>query len=238
MSKGYYSSEREVTFSVDGGRASEYNAGMRYLALGDSISIDDYTGVPGGGAASQFARLIGATEFQNLTQDGCITDGVLEALTRVAASPDVVSLTAGGNDFLLACFYGSAWQAGPDDPEERKDLVVRPLTNLDRICRILADYRCPVILNTVYDPTDGDDRLAEFIGIPATFRRAFEALNQGIRELAAEHGFILSDLQGLFRGHGIVSPDPWIVQKIEPNYAGASAIAKHWYGLFAQIERQ
>ena len=27
-----------------------------YVALGDSISIDDYTGVPGGGAASQLAR--------------------------------------------------------------------------------------------------------------------------------------------------------------------------------------
>jgi hypothetical protein len=27
-----------------------------YLALGDSISIDDYTGVPDGGAASQLAR--------------------------------------------------------------------------------------------------------------------------------------------------------------------------------------
>ena len=27
-----------------------------YLALGDSISIDDYTGVPGGGAPSQLAR--------------------------------------------------------------------------------------------------------------------------------------------------------------------------------------
>ena len=34
---------------------------MNYLALGDSISIDDYTEVAGGGAASQFARLIGAT---------------------------------------------------------------------------------------------------------------------------------------------------------------------------------
>jgi hypothetical protein len=107
---------------------------MQYLALGDSISIDDYTGVPLGGAASQFVRLVGATEFQNLTQDGCITDGVLEILTDLTTSPDVVTLTAGGNDFLLACFYGSSWQADPDSPEERKDLVERPLANLNRIC--------------------------------------------------------------------------------------------------------
>ena len=30
-----------------------------YLALGDSISIDDYTGVHGGGAPSQLARKLG-----------------------------------------------------------------------------------------------------------------------------------------------------------------------------------
>ena len=46
---------------------------MRYLALGDSMSIDDYTGVRGGGAASQLAKLIRASEFIDLTRDGQIT---------------------------------------------------------------------------------------------------------------------------------------------------------------------
>ena len=50
---------------------------MNYLALGDSISIDDYTGVAGGGAASQFAKFIRADPFQNLTRDGNTTDGVM-----------------------------------------------------------------------------------------------------------------------------------------------------------------
>jgi hypothetical protein len=39
---------------------------------------------------------------------------------------------------------------------------------------------------------------------------------------------MLSDLQALFRGHGIVSTEPWIVMQIEPNYAGATAIARQW----------
>ena len=30
-----------------------------YLALGDSMSIDDYTGVAGGGAVNQFYRRLG-----------------------------------------------------------------------------------------------------------------------------------------------------------------------------------
>ncbi len=56
---------------------------MNYLALGDSISIDTYTGRADGGAASQFARLIRATEFQNLTRDGRTTAGVLEAWAKL-----------------------------------------------------------------------------------------------------------------------------------------------------------
>jgi hypothetical protein len=47
-----------------------------YLALGDSISIDDYTGVRGGGAASQLARKLGL-ELVDLTLDGNTTQGCL-----------------------------------------------------------------------------------------------------------------------------------------------------------------
>jgi hypothetical protein len=69
-----------------------------YLALGDSISIDDYTGVRGG-APSQLARTLGV-ELVDLTRDGNTTDGVLADLVRVPAAADVVALTVGGNDLL------------------------------------------------------------------------------------------------------------------------------------------
>src|SRR3712207_4627315 len=70
-----------------------------YLALGDSISIDDYTGVAGGGAPSQLARRLGA-ELVDLTRDGNVTHGVLADLDRAPATADIVTLTAGGNDLL------------------------------------------------------------------------------------------------------------------------------------------
>ena len=200
---------------------------MNYLALGDSISIDKYTGVPAGGASSQFARLIGATAFQNLTSDGNTTSGVLLDLQRVKGKPDVVTLTAGGNDFLQAGF--AAFEMADQAAMER--LVKLPMDNLKGICEKLATYQCAVIVNTIYDPTDGVDSLASAVGIPTSFRAAFEALNTGISELATENGFILSDLRRLFHGHGIVSPDPWFTQVIEPNYAGATAIARHWHNL-------
>jgi hypothetical protein len=33
------------------------------------------------------------------------------------------------------------------------------------------------------------------------------------------------------RGHGIASPEPWFVLEIEPNLAGATAIARHCHDL-------
>jgi lysophospholipase L1-like esterase len=204
---------------------------MNYLALGDSISIDDYTEVVGGGAARQFARLVGATEVEDWTRDGCTTQGVLEALGQVRGRPDVVTLTAGGNDLLQGFLDVGSPAGGPVGGWLA--VAETPAANLERIAAILAAYRCPVILNTVYDPTDGDDSLLPQFGIPPAARAAFNALNDRIGELARERGFLLADLEALFHGHGVASEEPWFVLQIEPNLAGATATARHWYELFA-----
>ncbi len=199
---------------------------MNYLALGDSISIDEYTEVGSGGAASQFARLVGETQFQDLTRDGRTTAGVLESWPEIAITPDVVTLTAGGNDFLQGAFQAMNSLA------DWSRVAGEPLGNLEEIAARLAGWACPVILNTVYDPTDGDDsRIASF-GMATQARTAFNALNDGIRDLARRRGFLLADLEALFHGHGVASADPWIVMQIEPNLAGATAIAQHWHELY------
>ncbi len=205
---------------------------MNYLALGDSISIDEYTEVGSGGAASQFARLVGATQFQDLTRDGRTTAGVLDAWPDIAITPDVVTLTAGGNDFLQGSFQALNSLA------DWGRVAAEPLANLERIAERLAAFACPVILNTIYDPTDGDDSLIASFGMATQARTAFNALNDGIRALARRHGFLLSDLEKLFHGHGPASADPWIVMQIEPNHAGATAIAKHWHDLYERQRHQ
>ncbi len=203
---------------------------MNYIALGDSISIDDYTGIARGGAVSQFARLLGA-DFQTLARDGRTTAGVLEAWNEITLKPDVVTLTAGGNDFLQGVWQvvntSAGWGA----------VSAQPLANLEEIALRLKPFACPVLLNTIYDPTDGDNSLLGAFDLAADTaeqaRTAFNALNNGIRALAARRGFLLSDLETLFHGHGALSADPWIVSHIEPGLAGATAIAKEWYRLFA-----
>jgi lysophospholipase L1-like esterase len=188
-----------------------------YLALGDSISIDDYTGMCVGGAPSQLARRLGL-QLVDLTRDGNTTRGVLDDLGRAPAAADVVTLTAGGNDLLVG------------------ELPRAILRRLRRIARRIQPLAATVVVNTVYDPSDGDNdvgrrelglsRLATIV-----LRRRLNAVNAGIRELAGEHGFVCADLERLFHGHGIGSDEPWFVQVIEPNLSGATAIAAYWFEL-------
>jgi hypothetical protein len=97
-------------------------------------------------------------------------------------------------------------------------------------------FRARVVVNTIYDPSDGDNDagrremgLSRFAAIE--LRRRLNAVNGGIVKLAREHGFLLADLERLFHGHGVASDEPWFVNVIEPNLAGATAIAEHWYEL-------
>jgi lysophospholipase L1-like esterase len=188
-----------------------------YLALGDSKSIDDYTGVRGGGAASQLARKL-RVELVDLTRDGNTSQGVLADLAAAPVAATVVTLTAGGNDLLSG------------------DLPRTILRRVHQIAARIQPLGARVIINTVYDPSDGDNDLGRReLGLSrlATIelRRRLNALNGGIGKLAHEHGFLLADLERLFHGHGLASDEPWYVQVIEPNLAGATAIAEHWYEL-------
>ena len=191
-----------------------------YLALGDSISIDDYTGVRGGGAASQLARKLGV-ELVDLTCDGNTTRGVLADLGRAPPSTDIVTLTAGGNDLL---------EGG---------LPRAILRRLHQVAEQIEPLGARVVINTIYDPSDGDNAVGRReLGLSGlatiALRRRLNAVNQGIKALASEYGFLLADLERLFHGHGVSSSEPWFVQVIEPNLAGAIAIAEHWYELLAR----
>jgi len=204
---------------------------VRYLALGDSTSIDKYTGVQSGGAVSQFSSLINADEVQDLTHDGFTTDAVIESLARVRIHPDIITLTVGGNDLLQR----PSWNVDRnslEDPDTQETL-----NKLRYIFLELYEYRCKVIVNTIHDPTDGNETLMQQLGMSVQFRSAYEEINQEIRQMGQIHGFLLSDLQQLFVGHGINSTDTWVTMEIEPNFAGATAIAKRWHELFLETEK-
>jgi hypothetical protein len=186
-----------------------------YLALGDSISIDDYTGVRGCGAASQLAR----------------------KLRCRPSRPHARRQHNRGRARRPRRGTGGRGRRDPDGRRQRPSQGDSPRAILPRLHRI-ADRIQPlgarVIIITIYDPSDGDNDvgrcdLSRLAAIE--LRRRLNALNRGIGGLAAERGFLLADLERLFHGHGVASTEPWFVDVIEPNLAGATATAEHWYEL-------
>jgi lysophospholipase L1-like esterase len=209
-----------------------------FLALGDSISIDEYprreTGRDGLGAASLFyrnddrfwpefegrdlSRRVPGSRFENLTADGATTDDVLRRqLPRVKTTDEesIVTITAGGNDILTGAVKGM----------------------IERLERIVSETRrllphAHILLGTVYDPSDGTnvlygdrmDREAEWL---ATF-------NDAVRKLAGTADRItLIDIHRHFLGHGLSAPEKdrwyWSGLIFEPNARGASEVRRLWW---------
>ncbi len=231
-----------------------------YVALGDSISIDDYAGGAGRGGASLLFRnrdddfpswrgrdLLSAdpdTGFALLATDGATTTSLLDAqLPRLRARgvrPALVTLTVGGND-VLSC-YGDTAAARSAVPE----VAAAVRTALGELTGLLApDGR--IVVGTVYDPSDGTAD-ADRLGLPP-WPEAVEILaelNDALRQAASAHGAAVAEIAGHFLGHGLragdpASPDPrppqrdlWFCSVIEPNAWGAGGVREAFW---AALER-
>jgi lysophospholipase L1-like esterase len=230
-----------------------------YVALGDSISIDEYAGGPGRGGASLLARnrdddfprwrghdlatRDGSLRYHLLAVDGGTTSTLLESqLPRLEASgltPAVVTLTVGGNDLLGA--YG-------DTPRARavvRTVVVRVGQALPRLRRVLRSPDDPIVVGTVYDPSDGSADAAR-VGLPPwpDVVDLLAELNAGLRAVADEHRARVAEIHDRFLGHGLAVGNPaqphprpgdralWYCNVIEPNAWGADAVrASFWEAL-------
>ncbi len=225
----------------------------RYLALGDSISIDDYPaldyegrglGAPRRelGAITLFFRnaddlwpefqgddlatRYAGIQLEDHSFDGATTEGVLGGLDDLLRSGEesLVTVTAGGNDLLSALSLGS---------EERETTLRGALANLGAIVDRLKELRTKsrVLVATVYDPSDGTGRLGE-----ATLGSAeldlLARFNEGGRALCRSSGSTLVDLHAHFFGHGASVPERerwyWQPSPIEPGIEGASEVRRLW----------
>ena len=222
-----------------------------YAALGDSISIDEYAGGAGLGGASLFAHnrddffphwrgrdlatVHPGLRYHLLAVDGGTTETVLDhqlpQLMRSGVTPAVVTLTVGGNDLLGA--YG-------DTPRARRVVEVvrrrvgQTLRGLRPLMRKPDD---PMIVGTVYDPSDGTGD-ATRVGLPPwpDVADLLAKLNAELRSVAAEHGARVADIHQRFLGHGLLRGDPaqtdprpgdrelWYCNVIEPNAWGAHGV--------------
>ena len=221
-----------------------------YVALGDSISIDDYSGGPGRGGASllfanrddDFPEWRGrdlrstdpATIFAPLATDGATTRTLLAAqlprLHALPVRPTLVTLTIGGNDLLAA--YG-------DTPGAR-EVIARVRAAVDRALPEITAVLAPsgrLVVGTVYDPSDGTGDAAR-LGLPPwpDAVAVIGELNDALREVAVRHGAAVAEIAAAFQGHGLLAGDPtqrsarpadrdlWFCSLIEPNAWGGSGV--------------
>jgi hypothetical protein len=224
--------------------------GPAYVALGDSISIDDYAGGPGrGGASLLFAnrdedfpewrgRELSAVQpgmaFFLLAIDGATTRTLLQAqlprLRALEVRPTLVTLTVGGNDLLAA--YGDTGAA--------RKVIAGVETAVDSALAELTGVRAPtarIVVGTVYDPSDGTGDAAR-LGLPPwpDAVAVIEELNDTLRAVASRGGAVVAEIAESFRGHGVLAGDPrpaerdlWFCDLIEPNAWGAGGVrAAFW----------
>lgn len=176
----------------------------RYLALGDSMSIDDYTGTPGGGAVKQFHRWLGESwRLEDRTCDGCRMKEV-----SVIEEVDLVTLTIGGNDLL--------WNRDEYLEEGIHDFSTEHLNLLRRIRR--ANPIALFIVGDVYAPQSP---------LSPRERAGLTAANAAIKKNCEIVGAELAGIHDAFAGH-----DEYLCMEIEPSLQGATAIAGLFIGIF------
>ena len=178
-----------------------------YLALGDSMSIDDYTGVTGGGAVNQFfADLDDEWTLDDRTSDGCRMQHV-----ATDATGDLITLTIGGNDLL--------WNREEYLARGLDGFAARHWELLTAIRK--ANQAALLIVGDIYRP---DAKLTE------RESESLDAANRVIRSNCLRVGAQLAPIHRTFRGH----EQDYLCFQIEPTLAGAKAIANLFRSAFEE----
>jgi lysophospholipase L1-like esterase len=233
-----------------------------YAALGDSMSIDDYAGGPGCGAASllwrnrdhDFPAWAGrdlttrdpTARLALLASDGATSTTVageqLGRLRRLGSIPTLATVTMGGNDLLAAYRDATAARRAIRTVVDNGRLVLASL-------RTLMGAQAPIVVATVYDPSDGSGDAGR-LGLPP-WPEALELLaelNRAQRMLAEDYQALVADVHARFLGHGLAAGDPtqpaarppdrdlWYCDLIEPNAWGASQIRTAFWATLEQAD--
>jgi lysophospholipase L1-like esterase len=244
---------------VSGGEnAGDGPSSIVYAALGDSMSVDDYAGGAGRGAASLLLRnrdedfpdwagrdLVSGdpgARMLMLASDGATSRDVAEfQLPSIGRrAPTMASVTMGGNDLLFAFGDSAAARRAIGNVTSNGREVLGGL-------RELMGPDAPIVVGTIYDPSDGtgDSGFQDLPPWPEVLDLLAE-LNGELRTLAESYGARVADLHARFMGHGLTEGDPgqpearpadrnlWYCGLIEPNAWGANAIrAAFWDALAA-----
>lgn len=172
-----------------------------YLTLGDSMSIDRYTGIQGGGAVSQFFEWLKWLK-QSWRLDDRTADGARMRHVPISAKGDLITLTIGGNDLLVE-----------QDRYLREGLDSFAQEHLELLTALRAgNPGAFLIVGNVYAPQTP---------LSDTLNRALDEANGIIAANVEKIDGRLADIRRAFRGH----EQEYLCYDIEPSLKGAAVIA-------------
>jgi lysophospholipase L1-like esterase len=175
------------------------------------MSIDDYTGVRGGGAVNQFFRTLGDEwSLDDRTFDGCQMAGVPRN-----GRGDLITLTIGGNDLLWNREYYLREGIG-DFQREHAQL----LAEIRR-----ANPRALFIVGDIYEPA---------VPLSDAERRGLDAANAAIRQNCHQVHGVLAPIHDTFQNRS----QDFLCLAIEPTLLGATAIARLFGDAYRQHRRR
>jgi lysophospholipase L1-like esterase len=174
------------------------NKRRTYLALGDSMSIDQYTGVKGGGAVNQFYGMLG----DSWKLDDRSSDMNRMRYVPTDAHGDVITMTIGGNDLIADL------QRYLDDGLE--SFAKEHLALLQTIRE--NNPKAIFIVGNIYAPQSV---------LPELMLQSLDAANNAIAENVRAIGASLVDIRENFRKH----EHEYLCYDIEPSHQGATVIA-------------
>jgi hypothetical protein len=126
----------------------------------------------------------------------------LGRLRRLGVIPTLATVTMGGNDLLAAYGDATAARRAIRTVADNGRLVVASL-------RTLMGSEAPVVVATVYDPSDGSGDAGR-LGLPPwpQVLELLAELNRALRTLADEHQVLVAEVHARFLGHGLAAGNP------------------------------
>jgi hypothetical protein len=227
---------------------------MFYIALGDSISISDYPdqemGTSGNGAAARFACALfdeGLVYSDlNLTRDGATCSDIRNhqlVAAKKFINPNcqsIITLTAGGNDISFRSMRLKARKTTGNEFNTMMNGILREYSDL--VLDIRRTFpNSLLMLNTLYDPTDGTEKLPENCGLWADIAPMYSAGRRCLGKYIFAWGKRLefatvTDIFTLFDGKGmkIGNREGYYYNQflIEPGAVGARVIADAWMSTY------
>jgi len=226
-----------------------------YIGLGDSISISSYPSLDSNQGRS---ALVGAVdlagiellergivkEVYNLAEDGAEINDVYTQLTKippgVRIQANIITLTAGGNDISFSAMRRRG-QAGQPSYERYMPKIVDRYNLL--VAHIYREFpNSLIIVNSLYDPTDGTGELpncGQWTQIRDEYSRGRRELGDHIRSIWGGtdikwNRVLFCDVFKAFDGHGMKSgcirSNGYYYKDflIEPGHIGAITISDLW----------